>query len=103
MYLVFYRLKSAPFPLTPDPTLLFVSPSHKTALDALTYGITARKSLVVITGASGVGKPPWVPPFRPRAPPPQIPPLVLWQPRLSFMEILPLLARRFAIPVATDD
>src|SRR2546423_14856396 len=103
MYLDFYGLKSAPFPLTPDPTLLFVSPSHKAALDALTHGITARKGLVVITGASGVGKTTLVHAYLARVAPPQLTTLVLWQARLSFMEILALLARRLTVPVATDD
>src|SRR2546423_6569781 len=103
MYLDFYGLKSAPFPLTPDPTLLFVSPSHKAALDALTHGITARKGLVVLTGASGVGKTTLVHAYLTRVAPPQLTTLVLWQARLTFMEILALLARRFALPVATDD
>jgi general secretion pathway protein A len=103
MYLDFYGLKSAPFPLTPDPTLLFVSPSHKAALDALTHGITARKGLVVITGASGVGKTTLVHAYLARVAPPQLTTLVLWQAHLSFMEILALMARRFDMPVATDD
>ena len=50
MYLDFYRLQRAPFPLTPDPTLLFVSPSHHAALDALTQGMATRQGLVVLTG-----------------------------------------------------
>src|SRR2546423_14223355 len=103
MYLDFYGLKSAPFPLTPDPTLLFVSPSHKAALDALTHGITARKGLVVITGASGVGKTTLVHAYLARVAPPQLTTLVLWQARLSCMEILARLARRFAVPVALGD
>src|SRR5919204_3854974 len=103
MYLDFYHLKSAPFPLTPDPTLLFVSPSHQAALDALTHGIATRKGLVVITGASGVGKTTLVHAYLARVAPPQLTTMVLWQARLSFMEILALMARRFAVPVATDD
>jgi len=56
MYLDYYRLQRAPFPLTPDPTLRFVSPSHQRAMDALTQGIAARQGLVVLTGVPGVGK-----------------------------------------------
>src|ERR671935_392953 len=103
MYLDFYHLKSAPFPLTPDPTLLFVSPSHQAALDALTHGIATRKGLVVITGASGVGKTTLVHAYLARVAPPQLTTMVLWQARLSFMEILTLMVSRFAGPVATDE
>src|SRR6266852_1974083 len=84
MYLDFYRLTSAPFPLTPDPTLLFVSPSHQGALDALTHGIAARKGFVVITGASGVGKTTLVHAYLARVAAPPLTTIVLWQARLSF-------------------
>jgi general secretion pathway protein A len=103
MYLDFYRLTSAPFPLTPDPTLFFVGPSHQAALDALTHGIAARQGLVVITGARGIGKTALVHAYLARVASPQLTTLVLWQARCSFMEILALLARHFAVPVATDD
>ena len=103
MYLDFYRLTSAPFPLTPDPTLLFVSPRHQAALDALTQGIAARQGLVVITGASGVGKTMLVHAYLTRVAAPQLTTIVLWHARLSFMDILGLMARRFDMPVAPDD
>lgn len=61
MYLDFYRLKSAPFQSTSDPTFLFVSASHQAALDALAAGIATRQGLVTITGARGVGKTTLVP------------------------------------------
>ena len=103
MYLDFYRLQRAPFPLTPDPTLLFVSPSHQVALDALTQGIADRKGLVVLTGAPGVGKTTLVHAYLAGSAPPWLTTLVLWQARLSFMDILVLMVRRFEEPVTTDD
>jgi general secretion pathway protein A len=103
MYLDFYRLTSAPFPLTPDPTLLFVSPRHQAALDALTQGIAARQGLVVITGESGVGKTMLVHAYLARVAAPQLTTIVLWHARLSFMDILGLMARRFDMPVVPDD
>jgi ABC-type phosphate/phosphonate transport system ATPase subunit len=56
MYLDFYHLKQAPFPRTPDPAFLFLSPSHRKALAAITYGVEARQGFVLITGEAGVGK-----------------------------------------------
>jgi general secretion pathway protein A len=103
MYLDFYRLKSPPFQSTPDPTFLFVSASHQAALDALTAGITTRQGFVIITGAPGVGKTTLVRAYLARVTPPQLTAVVLWQARLSFRELLTLLVRRFAEPVATDD
>ncbi len=102
MYLDYYRLQCAPFPLTPDPTLLFVSASHRAAMDALTQGIAARQGLVVLTGAPGVGKTTLVHAYLASGAP-HLTTLVLWQAHHSFMDILALLARRLAVPVATDD
>ena len=56
MYLNFFNLKKEPFNITPDPDLLFLSPSHKEALAAVIYGVNQRKGFVAITGEVGVGK-----------------------------------------------
>jgi len=103
MYLDFYRLKSAPFQITPDPTFLFLSASHKAALDAMTAGIAARQGFVAITGSRGVGKTTLVHAYLARVAPPQLTTIVLWHAPLSFVELLALMARRFAGPMATDD
>src|SRR5215471_15101773 len=103
MYLDFYQLKRAPFQRTPDPALLFRSASHQGAVDTIAAGIGARQSLVVITGAPGVGKTTLVHAYLARVAPPQLTTIVLWRARLSFRELLALIARRFAVPVVTDD
>jgi general secretion pathway protein A len=103
MYLDFYRLKSPPFQITPDPTFLFLSASHKAALEAMTAGIAARRGFVVITGAKGVGKTMLVRAYLARVAPPQLTTIVLGQGPLSFGELLALIASRFAAPVVTDD
>ena len=103
MYLDFYRLKSAPFPLTPDPTLPFLSASHRAALEAMAAGIEARQGFVAITGARGVGKTTLVRSYLARVAPQQLTTIVLWQARLSFLELLALMARHFDVQGATDD
>jgi general secretion pathway protein A len=103
MYLDFYRLKSAPFPSTPGPTWLGVSASQKAALDTLAAGIATRQGVVIITGAAGIGKTTLVHAYLARVAPPQLTTVVLWQARLSFRELLVLLARRFAVPAVPDD
>jgi general secretion pathway protein A len=103
MYLDFYRLKSAPFQITPDPTFLFLSASHKAALDAMAAGIATRQGLVTITGAKGVGKTTLVQAYLARVAPPQLTTIVLWHAHLSFLELLALLTRRFAVQGAPDD
>jgi general secretion pathway protein A len=52
----FYGFRSAPFHITPDPTLLFPTATHRAALGAIEYGITAGKGFIVVTGEVGVGK-----------------------------------------------
>ncbi len=56
MYLNYYNLKREPFNITPDPELLFLSPSHKEALAAVIYGVNRRKGFISIVGEVGVGK-----------------------------------------------
>jgi general secretion pathway protein A len=103
MYLDFYRLKSAPFPLTPDPTLFFLSASHRAALEAMAAGIEARQGLVAITGARGVGKTTLVHSYLARIAPQQLTTIVLWQARLSFLELLALMAHHFDVQRTTDE
>ena len=56
MYLEFYGLREKPFVLTPDPQFLFLSESHRTAIDYLLYGIDQKEGFIVITGNIGTGK-----------------------------------------------
>ncbi|MBM4339938.1 MAG: DUF2075 domain-containing protein [Deltaproteobacteria bacterium] len=56
MYLDFYGLKEKPFALTPDPQFLYLSESHRTAIDSLLYGIKEREGFMVVTGDIGTGK-----------------------------------------------
>ena len=103
MYLDFYQLKRAPFHLTPDPAFFFGSASHHAALDALAAGMATRQGLVTITGARGIGKTTLVHTYLARVAPLPLTTIVSWQGHLSFLEILALLARRFAVPEATHD
>lgn len=56
MYQDFYGLKEKPFSLTPDPQYLFLSESHRTAIESLHYGIQQREGFILITGDIGTGK-----------------------------------------------
>jgi len=56
MYQEFYGLREKPFALTPDPQFLFLSVSHRTAMDSLLYGIYQREGFMVLTGDIGTGK-----------------------------------------------
>jgi general secretion pathway protein A len=56
MYQEFYGLREKPFALTPDPQFLFLSESHRTAMESLLYGIYQREGFTVLTGDIGTGK-----------------------------------------------
>ncbi|MCF6252190.1 MAG: AAA family ATPase [Methylococcaceae bacterium] len=56
MYTEFYNLKEKPFSLSPDPSYLYLSKQHQTALTMLNYGIQSQAGVTVITGEVGCGK-----------------------------------------------
>jgi len=56
MYKHFFGLCENPFNVNPDPRYLFLTPQTQEALDELTYGIQARKGLMLLTGEVGTGK-----------------------------------------------
>ncbi len=56
MYQEFYRLKEAPFDITPNPRFLFYSAKHREAFNHVLYGVRERKGFVQLTGEVGAGK-----------------------------------------------
>ncbi len=56
MYNDFYKLNENPFNITSDPSFFFSSIRHEEAFNHLSYGITSRKGILVITGEIGTGK-----------------------------------------------
>ena len=56
MYLEYYGLKENPFNVTSDPDFLYLSHTHREALNHLVYGINQRKGFIEITGEIGAGK-----------------------------------------------
>ncbi|WP_167626554.1 AAA family ATPase [Paracoccus luteus] len=51
-----FGLRQAPFGLSPDPALFYVSRAHQRALDWIEDGIAARAPVLALTGAAGTGK-----------------------------------------------
>ena len=56
MYLDHYGLNRKPFDISPDPSFLWMSETHKEALAHLKYGIIDDKGFLVLTGDVGTGK-----------------------------------------------
>jgi len=56
MYEAFYGFREKPFSILPDPSFLYLSPKHSTALALLEYGLMNQAGFNVITGEIGTGK-----------------------------------------------
>ena len=56
MYEQYFGLTRNPFSMTPDPALLYMTPSHREALAGLAYAILECKGFVTLTGEAGTGK-----------------------------------------------
>src|ERR1041385_2888946 len=56
IYSAYFGLREAPFNITPDPSFLYDSESHREGLAQLQYGINARRGFIVLTGEVGTGK-----------------------------------------------
>ena len=56
MYEAFYHFREKPFSILPDPSFLYLSPKHSTALALLEYGLMNQAGFNVITGEIGTGK-----------------------------------------------
>jgi general secretion pathway protein A len=56
MYEEFYGLRELPFELSANPRFLYLTPRHREALSNLQYGLSAAKSITLLTGEAGMGK-----------------------------------------------
>ncbi|MBN8279126.1 MAG: AAA family ATPase [Gammaproteobacteria bacterium] len=56
MYEGFYGLQERPFALLPDPSYLYLSKGHATALTLLRYSVMNRQGFTVVSGEVGGGK-----------------------------------------------
>jgi general secretion pathway protein A len=56
LYTRHFGLNEPPFNITPDPSFLYLSASHREGLAQLLYGINARRGFIVLTGEVGTGK-----------------------------------------------
>ena len=56
MYDQFYGFRKRPFSLNPDPSCLYLSNKHKTALSLMEYALINQAAFCVITGEIGTGK-----------------------------------------------
>ena len=93
MDLDFYQLKHDPFPGTPEPAYLFLSPSHQQALAAITSGVTERHGFVLIMGVGGAGKTTILRAYLAQEHPAQLKILVIANAQVTFPELLTTLCQ----------
>jgi len=56
MYEAYFGLETKPFELVPNPQFLFLSHSHRKAINYLTYGLQERAGFILLAGEVGSGK-----------------------------------------------
>lgn len=56
MYEAFFGLAVKPFELVPNPQFMYLSRSHRKALNYLKYGLRERAGFILLTGEVGSGK-----------------------------------------------
>lgn len=98
MYLNFYGLKREPFHVTPDPDLLFPTPTHREALAALVYAVEARKGFVSLTGEIGLGKTTLLRSFLQRLDPEATHVVYVFDPVLTFDELISTIFEELELP-----
>jgi general secretion pathway protein A len=52
----FFGLREQPFGVTPDPSFLYLSPTHREALASMLYGIDAGRGFIALIAKPGMGK-----------------------------------------------
>ena len=103
MYLAYYGLQREPFHTTPDPSFLFLSPTHKEALGAIIYGIEKRKGFIAIIGEVGTGKTSILRAYLERKAPQKQKTIYIFNPVLSFHGLLTAIFRSLELIPRQDD
>jgi general secretion pathway protein A len=104
MYYHFYHLKHDPFADAPDPAFLFLSPSHKTALQTILHCAQQRLGLMALFGASGLGKTLLLHTFLEGIHEQQhIKPVQIFYPKISSQDLFEILYRELGLRQTTTD
>jgi general secretion pathway protein A len=103
MYTSHFGLTEIPFMITPDPRYLFMGGCHREAMAHLLYGIFEHGGFVQLTGEVGTGKTTLCRALLEQLPP-EIDVALLWNPRLTGVELLAAVCDelRIAYPPGTS-
>lgn len=98
MYVNYYKFRDKPFRMCPDPNFLYLSPVHREALAALTYSIVKMMGFVSLTGEVGTGKTLVSKAFLHRAAGKKVKAIYLFNPELSFPELIREMYQELELP-----
>ncbi|HZT87464.1 MAG TPA: AAA family ATPase [Stellaceae bacterium] len=99
MYQGFYGLSRPPFAVTPDPSLIFMSPTHREALATIVYGVETRKGFIVCVGEVGTGKSTVVRAFFDQADPSRTKIVYIFAPRIGALEMIQFICSELGVAV----
>jgi len=99
MYAQYFGLSERPFSLAPDPRYLYLSDVHREALAHLLYGLGEGGSFVVLTGEVGTGKTTVCRALLEQLPA-EVDVAMIFNPRLTSVELLSLVCDELQIPYA---
>jgi general secretion pathway protein A len=97
MYAAYFGLTERPFSLAPDPRYLYLSDAHREALAHLMYGIDEGGSFVQLTGEVGTGKTTVCRALLEQLPP-DVDAAMIFNPRLTSVELLATVCDELRIP-----
>ena len=97
MYAAYFGLTERPFSLAPDPRYLYLSEAHREALAHLLYGIGEGGSFVQLTGEVGTGKTTVCRALLEQLPP-EVDVAMIFNPRLTSVELLAGVCDELRIP-----
>src|SRR5436309_7631434 len=97
MYAAYFGLTERPFSLAPDPRYLYLSEAHREALAHLLYGLGEGGSFVQLTGEVGTGKTTVCRALLEQLPP-EVDVAMIFNPRLTSVELLGLVCDELQIP-----
>jgi general secretion pathway protein A len=103
MYEKYYGLTERPFDLTPNWRYLYLTPTHREALTAIQYGISARRGIIVVLGEAGTGKTTIVRSAIRGLRRSEVRHVYLTNPMLTRPEFLKFLSQAFKLDAATAD
>ncbi len=103
MYESFFKLRSKPFQLNPDPAFFYASRGHRRAMAYLEYGLHQSEGFIVITGEIGAGKTTIVRSLLERLDADKVVAANLVSTQIDANDILRMVAAAFGVPTRTLD